>query len=93
MPVIDIVIRRVIKPSYQLFTVYFACRCFAIYLYISLGFPLSLLDFILRQVILYILFTFVSSSGNIASDYVELLLLLLEIVRRVRVHKHGSIDK
>ena len=38
MPVIDIVIRRVIKPGYQLFTVYFACRCFTIYLYISLGF-------------------------------------------------------
>ena len=72
--VIDIVIRRVIKPSYQLFTVYSAYRCFAIYLYISLGFPLSLLDFVLRQVILYILFTFVSSSGNIVSDYVELLL-------------------
>ena len=56
-------------------------------------FPLSLLDFVLRQVILYVLFIYVSSSGNIASDYVELLLLLLEIVRRVRVHKHGSIDK
>jgi len=36
--VIDIVIRRVIKPGYQLFTVYFTCRCFAICLYISLGF-------------------------------------------------------
>ena len=56
-------------------------------------FYLSLLDFVLRQVILYVLFIYVSSSGNIASDYVELLLLLLEIVGRVRVHKHGSIDK
>ena len=54
---------------------------------------LSLLDFVLRQVILYVLFIYRSSSGNIASDYVDLLLYLLEIVRRVRVHKHGSIDK
>jgi len=56
-------------------------------------FYLSLLDLVLRQVIVYALFIYRSSLGNIASDYVELLLLLLEIVRRVRVHKHGSIDK
>ncbi len=48
---------------------------------------LSLLDFVLRQVILYVLFIYMSSSGNIGSDYVDLLLLSLEIVRRVRVHK------
>jgi hypothetical protein len=60
---------------------------------ICLWFYLPLLDFVLRQVMLYVLFIYSCSSGNIASDYVELLLLSLEIVRRVRVHKHGSIDK
>ena len=38
---------------------------------------------------LYILYR----QENTVSDYVDLLLSLLAVVRRVRVHKHGSIDK
>jgi len=54
---------------------------------------LSLLTLVPRQVIVYVRFIYTLSSGNIASDYVDLLLSLLVNVRRVRVHKHGSIDK
>ena len=39
-------------------------------------FYLSLLDLVLRQVIVYALFIYRSSLGNIASDYVDLLLLI-----------------
>ena len=87
VPVIGFVIRQVNKPGYLLFIV-----CFTLFsvCYLSMYLVrryLSLLDFVLRQVILYVLFIYRCSSGNIASDYVDLLLLSLEIVRRVRVHK------
>ena len=51
------------------------------------------MDFVLRQVILYVLFTVYVFVRKYSSCYVELLLFIMEIVRRVRVHKHGSIDK
>ena len=88
--VIGFVIRQVSKPCYRLFIVYFT---FAIYQCISLGFTYHYrLLYFVRLLYTYCLYIELR-LGNIASDYVELLLLSLEIVRRVRVHKHGSIDK
>ena len=84
--------RHVSKQHYLLSVIYSLFSVCYLSMYLVRR-SLSLLTSVLRKVIVHTLFIYRCSSGNIASDYVDLLLLSLEIVRRVRVHKHGSIDK
>ena len=85
--------RQVSKQYYLLFVIY---SLFSV-CYLSMHLVrrcLSLLTPVLsREVIVYMMSIYSYRQENTASDYVDLLLLLLELVRRVRVHKHGSIDK